>query len=104
MTGQSSCSLNAWLPGSGTTPGSASTWPSSASPPVGQAQLRGDGADLLHVAGQGDGVDAEVLRRRLPLAAQVDLDGAALDVRRMTFSNSASSRWYGSGARTETLR
>src|SRR5262245_41556687 len=35
--------------------------------------------NLLDVAGQGDTVEAEVVRGRLLLAAELDLQGAALD-------------------------
>src|SRR5262249_37410753 len=48
-------------------------------PAVREADLLEGFANLLDVAGQRDGVDAEVVGRRLMLAAQLDLDGAALD-------------------------
>src|SRR5262245_48931642 len=44
---------------------------------IAQAQLLGQAAELMDVTAQGGGVDAEVLWREAPLAAQVDLDGAA---------------------------
>jgi len=44
-----------------------------------QSQSPGQLAQLADVTLQGDGVDLKVLRRKLPLTAQVYLNGAAAD-------------------------